>query len=157
MSNISYLETLAAFLYEIKRPLTILSCGHTYHRDCIERSIKISPSCPRPDCKKEVKLAVLKSPGNLYDNDLMDISPSLFNDSPLLRNDSQKKHSNDPLFPKVSPNKKARKLDKRNDFPKLKKLIKELSSETSQDPEIIEVGTSDFSDLYNVIVKMEGQ
>ena len=187
MSNISYLETLALnilnnispekvaesvviseqepcskcneelFLYEIKRPLTILSCGHTYHRDCIERSIKISPSCPRPDCKKEVELAVLKSPKNLNDNDLMDISPSVFNDSPLLRNNSQKKHSNDPLFLKMSPNKKARKSDKRNDSPKLKKLIEELSSKISQDPENIEVGTSDFSDLYNVIVKMEGQ
>ncbi|CAG8609180.1 4575_t:CDS:2, partial [Ambispora gerdemannii] len=25
----------------------------TYHRDCIESSIKTSPTCPRPDCKKE--------------------------------------------------------------------------------------------------------
>ncbi|CAI2186854.1 4059_t:CDS:2 [Funneliformis geosporum] len=72
------------FLYEIKRPLTILSYGHTYHLNCIERSIKISPSYPKPDCKKEVELAVLKSPGNLIDNDLMDISPSLFNDLTIL-------------------------------------------------------------------------
>ncbi|CAI2198303.1 19469_t:CDS:1, partial [Funneliformis geosporum] len=94
------------FLYEIKRPLIIFSCRHTYHHDCIESFIKISPLCLRPDCKKEVELAVLKSPENLIDNDLMDISPSLFNDSPILRNDSQKKCSNDPLFPEVSSNKK---------------------------------------------------
>src|SRR5215216_2427752 len=145
------------FLYEIKRPLTILSCGHTYHRDCIERSIKISPSCPRPDCKKEVELAVLKSPGNLNDNDLMDISPSLLNNSPILRNDSQKKRSNDPLFPEVSPNKKVKKLVNKNDSPKLKKLIEELSSETPQDQEVIESGMlqGNFFILFDVIVKME--
>ncbi|CAI2199160.1 19559_t:CDS:1, partial [Funneliformis geosporum] len=121
------------FLYEIKRPLTILSCEHTYHRDCIESSIKISPSCPRSDCKKEVELVVLKSPRNMIDNDLMDISLSLFNNSLIIRNDSQKKRSNDPLFLEVSPNKKARKLDNRNVSSKLKKTIEELSSETPQD------------------------
>ncbi|CAI2178892.1 3094_t:CDS:2 [Funneliformis geosporum] len=147
MSNISYLETLA--------PLTILSNEHTYHRDCIERSIKISLSCLRPDCKKKVKLAVLKSPENLNDNDLIDISPSLFNDSLLLRNDSQKKHSNDPLFLEVSPNKKAKKLDNRNDSPKLKKMIKELSSEMPQDQEVIKGSTGNFFILFDTIIKME--
>ncbi|CAI2181670.1 19536_t:CDS:2 [Funneliformis geosporum] len=189
MSNISYLETLALnilnniftekvaesvviseqepcskcnkelFLYEIKRPLTILSYGHTFYHDCIESSIKISSLCPRPDCKKEVELAVLKSPRNLIDNNLMDISPSLFNDSPILQNDFQKKRSNDPLFPEVSPNKKARKLDNRNVSPKLKKMIEELSSETPQDQEVIKDSMlqEDFFILFDAIVKIEEQ
>ncbi|CAI2194749.1 17203_t:CDS:2, partial [Funneliformis geosporum] len=127
------------FLYEIKNPFTILTCGHIYHRNCIESSIETSASCPRPDCKKKVEsLGKQKD-----DNDSMDISPLLSNVSPLI------------LFPD-SP-KKPKKLVNRNDSPKLKKLIEELSSETSQEPEIIEVGTSDFSDLYNAIVKIEGQ
>jgi hypothetical protein len=86
----------------------------------------------------------------------MDISPLLSNVSPLLLfPDSPKKRINESTD--KASNKKAKKLVNRNDFPKLKKLIEELSSETSQEPEIIEVGTSDFSDLYNVIVKIEGQ
>ncbi|GBB89478.1 hypothetical protein RclHR1_16180004 [Rhizophagus clarus] len=36
-------------------------------------------------------------------------------------------------------------------------LIKELSSETSQDSEVMEKGTGDFFDLYNSIINMEGQ
>ncbi|CAI2195736.1 10022_t:CDS:2, partial [Funneliformis geosporum] len=161
MSNISCLETLALnilnnvspekisdginvsdldpcslcnqelFLYEIKKPFSILTCGHIYHRNCIESSIETSLSCLRPDCKKEVELVVLKSPSNLNDNDLMDISPSLLNDSPILRNHSQKKRSNDPLFLEVSPNKK--------------------------DQEVIEgeMLQGNFFILFDVIVKME--
>ncbi|CAG8633459.1 9260_t:CDS:2 [Diversispora eburnea] len=37
------------------------------------------------------------------------------------------------------------------------KLIKELSSETSQKSEVIEVSSSDFFDLYHVIIMMEEQ
>jgi hypothetical protein len=185
MSNISCLETLALnilnnispekvaesvviseqepcskcneelFLYEIKRPLTILSCGHTFHRDCIERSIRKSPSCPRPDCKKEVELAVNNSPEKQKDdNDLMDISPSLFNDSPLFPNFSPQKKRVNESIDKVA-NKKAKKLVNRNDSPILKKLIEELSSEMPQDPEVIEGGAGNFFDLFDAIVKME--
>ncbi|CAI2163547.1 6974_t:CDS:2, partial [Funneliformis geosporum] len=114
-------------------------------------SIKISPSCPRPDCKKKVE-----SPEKQKDdNDSMDISPLLSNVSPLILfpDHSPKKRINESTD--KASNKKAKKQVNRNDPPKLKKLIEELSSETSQDPEIIEVGTSDFSDLYNAIVKME--
>ena len=39
----------------------------------------------------------------------------------------------------------------------LKKLIEELSSETSQDSEVMEEGTGDFFDLYNTIINMEGE
>ncbi|CAI2190273.1 11887_t:CDS:1 [Funneliformis geosporum] len=146
------------FLYEIKKPFTILTCGYIYHRNCIKSSIETSPSCLRPDCKKKVESAVINSSGKQKDdNDSMDISPLLSNDSPLLLfpDHSLKKYINESTD--KASNKKAKMLINRNDSPKLKKLIEELSSETSQDPEIIEVETSDFSDLYSVIVKMEGQ
>ncbi|CAG8664074.1 23120_t:CDS:2, partial [Dentiscutata erythropus] len=68
------------FLYEIKKPITLLICGHIYHRDCIETSIKKHSICPKPDCKKEVESTVDSMPGSQNINDLMDISPSLFTD-----------------------------------------------------------------------------
>src|SRR6185437_3682657 len=77
------------FLYEIKNPITILICGHIYHRDCIEKSIKKRSICPRPDCKKEIEetksrdsisSTVDATPGSQNTNDLMDISPTLYSD-----------------------------------------------------------------------------
>ncbi|CAG8578771.1 12333_t:CDS:2, partial [Ambispora gerdemannii] len=71
------------FLYEIKNPITILICGHIYHRDCIENSIKKHSICPRPDCKKEIKTMVESTPGSLYTADPMNISPdfTIFQDT----------------------------------------------------------------------------
>ncbi|CAI2186121.1 290_t:CDS:2, partial [Funneliformis geosporum] len=120
-------------------------------------SIETSPSCLRPDCKKKVESGVINSfRKQKDDNNSMNILPLLFNDSPLYFSDhSQKKRINESTD--KASNKKAKKLVNRNDSPKLKKLIEELSSETSQDPEIIEVRTGDFSDLYNAIVKIEAK
>lgn len=39
----------------------------------------------------------------------------------------------------------------------LKKLIEELSFETSQDSKVMEERTRDFIDLYNAITNIEGQ
>ena len=63
------------FLYEIKNPITIFICGHIYHRDCIENSIKKHSMCPRLYCKKEIKTMVESTPGSLYTTDPMIISP----------------------------------------------------------------------------------
>ncbi|CAI2189328.1 12636_t:CDS:2 [Funneliformis geosporum] len=50
----------------------------------IKPSIKISPSCPSSDCKKEVESAVINSSEKQKEyNNLMDISLSLYNESPL--------------------------------------------------------------------------
>ncbi|CAI2192936.1 219_t:CDS:1, partial [Funneliformis geosporum] len=144
------------FLYEIKRPLTILSCRHTYHCDYIERSIKISLSCLRPDCKKEVESAVINSSRKQKDdNDSIDISPLLFNDSLLILflDHSQKKCINESTD-NIS-NKKAKKLVNRNDSSKLRKMIEKLSSETPQDQEVIEVSTGNFFILFDAIIKVE--
>jgi len=68
------------FLFEIKNPITILVCGHIYHRDCIETFIKKRSICPKPDCKKEVESTINSMSESQNTNDLMDISPSLFTD-----------------------------------------------------------------------------
>ncbi|CAG8670564.1 22809_t:CDS:1, partial [Gigaspora rosea] len=58
------------FLYEIKQPITLLTCGHIFHRDCIESSIKISSKYPKQNCEKEIESVVDSIPGS-QDPDLM--------------------------------------------------------------------------------------
>ena len=47
--------------------------------------------CPRPDCKKEVESTVDDTPGSQNINELMDISPTLFNDSLLFSSPPKKR------------------------------------------------------------------
>ncbi|CAI2192510.1 11103_t:CDS:2 [Funneliformis geosporum] len=165
MSNISCLETLALNILNNISPEKISEGVNILELNpcslCNQElffSIETSSSCPRSDCKKKVESAVINSPGKQKDdNDLMDISPLLFNDSPLLLflDYFQKKCINKST--NKASNKKAKKLVNMNDSLTLKKLIEKLSSEMSQDPEIIEVKTGSFSNLYNVIVKIKGQ
>ncbi|PKY58768.1 hypothetical protein RhiirA4_480955 [Rhizophagus irregularis] len=56
-----------------------------------------------------------------------------------------------------SSSKKVIKAGKKKVSGTLKKLIEELSSETSQDSEVMEKGTGNFFDLYNTIINMEGE
>ncbi|GES74837.1 hypothetical protein GLOIN_2v1769762 [Rhizophagus clarus] len=70
--------------------------------------------------------------------------------------DSSKKRTNTST--EESSNKKAKKTKSEKKVSgKLKNLIEELSSETSQDSVVTEEGTGDFFDLYNSIINMEGQ
>ncbi|RHZ81178.1 hypothetical protein Glove_123g69 [Diversispora epigaea] len=121
------------FLFEIKNPITILVCGHIYHRDCIENSIKKRSICPKPDCKKEVKSTIDSMPGSQNINDLMDISPTLFKDTKIHESTSQKRTNDYILFPDKPFNKKAKKQVKKEDSPILKKLINELTTSASED------------------------
>ncbi|CAG8838955.1 15521_t:CDS:1, partial [Cetraspora pellucida] len=41
------------FLYELKKPFTILICGHIYHRSCLEDYVKDLPQCP--ECAMEIE------------------------------------------------------------------------------------------------------
>ncbi|CAG8675951.1 980_t:CDS:2 [Cetraspora pellucida] len=41
------------FLYELKKPFTILICGHIYHRSCLEDYVKNLPQCP--ECAMEIE------------------------------------------------------------------------------------------------------
>ncbi|RHZ51144.1 hypothetical protein Glove_482g18 [Diversispora epigaea] len=158
------------FLFEIKKPFTILACGHIYHRDCIETSIKKRSMCPKPDCKKEVEEAqprdyvsstVDSMPGSQNINDLMDISPTLFNDPQLYESSPQKKRASESVSVRETTTKKIKKADGRKDkdYPMLKKLIEELkssnsSSSTASQTEYI-TRPGNFTDLYDVIIKAE--
>ncbi|CAG8744171.1 18567_t:CDS:1, partial [Dentiscutata erythropus] len=147
------------FLFEIKNPITILVCGHIYHRDCIENYIKKRSICPKPDCKKEVESTINSMPGSQNTNDLMDISPSLFTD-PLFQSPS-KKRASESVSVRETTTKKIKKADGRKDkdYPMLKKLIEELkssnsSSSTASQTEYI-TRPGNFTDLYDAIIKAE--
>jgi hypothetical protein len=146
------------FLFEIKNPITILVCGHIYHRDCIETSIKKRSICPKPDCKKEVESTVDSMPGSQNINDLMDISPNLFND-PQLYSSSPKKRVSESTS--KSSSKKMKKQVRKEDSPILKKLISELSTDTSKNAEILQskfapvTNTINFLNLYQKIIESE--
>ncbi|RHZ87789.1 hypothetical protein Glove_30g95 [Diversispora epigaea] len=149
------------FLFEIKKPFTILACGHIYHRDCIETSIKKRSICPKPDCKKEVESTVDSMPGSQNINDLMDISPTLFNDPQLYESSPQKKRASESVSVRETTTKKIKKADGRKDkdYPMLKKLIEKLkssnsSSSTASQTEYI-TRPGNFTDLYDAIIKAE--
>ncbi|CAG8854814.1 9314_t:CDS:1, partial [Gigaspora margarita] len=41
------------FLYEIKKPFTILTCAHMFHCSCLEDYVKDLPQCPK--CAIEIE------------------------------------------------------------------------------------------------------
>ncbi|CAG8852723.1 36321_t:CDS:1, partial [Gigaspora margarita] len=146
------------FLYEIKKPITLLICGHLYHRDCIESSIKINSTCPKPDCNKEIESMDVSIPGS-QEIDLMEMSPTIFKSPLFSQSDISKKRINNPkLFPDKISNKKAKKPVKKESHI-LKDLIKELSTESStpQDPVTRKEKVNNFVDLYNNITHAETQ
>ncbi|CAG8489068.1 3409_t:CDS:2 [Cetraspora pellucida] len=49
------------FLYEIKKPIILLTCDHLYHHNCIESFIKISSKCLKPGCIKVIE-SIVKIP-----------------------------------------------------------------------------------------------
>ncbi|RHZ84140.1 hypothetical protein Glove_85g39 [Diversispora epigaea] len=125
------------FLFEIKNPITILVCGHIYHRDCIENYIKKRSICPKLDCKKEVESTINSIPGSQNTNDLMDISPSLFTD-PLFQSPS-KKRVNESISKSSS-----KKVKKRSICPKLD-CKKEVESTINSIP-----GSQNTNDLMDI-------
>ncbi|CAG8459020.1 4837_t:CDS:2 [Cetraspora pellucida] len=122
------------FLYEIKKPFTILACGHLYHRDSIESSIKTSSKCLRPNCMKEIESIVDSMPGsqNIY---LIEMSFIIFKSLIFTQSDTSKKHTNDPkLFPDKISNKKTKKPVKKESY-----ILKDLINELSTEPETAQV------------------
>ncbi|KAF0552455.1 hypothetical protein F8M41_021773 [Gigaspora margarita] len=147
-TNISCLETFALNILKNLSPNKIASnvnvteldpctlcnqelfliCGHIFHRNCIESSIKISSKCPKQNCKKEIESVVDIMPGS-QDLDLMIMSPTTFK-SPIItqKSDISKKCTGDYLlFPNKLSNKKTKHVKK--ELLTLKKLLKELSTE----------------------------
>ena len=158
------------FLYEIKNPITILICGHIYHRDCIENSIKKHSICPRPDCKKEVKEAksqdyvlsmVDATSGSQNTNDSMDISPALSTAYfPSLLQYSSLPEKRVSEFTSKSSSKKVKKHVSKEDSPILKKLIEELTStipENSKKAIEVNESTNNFLYHYNKIMQTESK
>ncbi|CAG8622354.1 25533_t:CDS:1 [Dentiscutata erythropus] len=149
-----FLYNQELFLYKIKKPITLLICGHIYHCDCIESFIKISPKCLKPGCMKEIE-SVVEMPGS-QDIDLMKMSPTMFKSPLFTQSDTSKKHTNDPkLFPDKPSNKKAKQIKKESLT--LKKLIEELSTEPST-PQVLvtkKENANNFVDLYNNITHAE--
>ncbi|KAF0541972.1 hypothetical protein F8M41_004955 [Gigaspora margarita] len=147
-----YIMQSRTFLYEIKQPITLLTCGHIFHRDCIKSSIKISSKCLKQNREKEIE-SVVDSMSGSQDLDLMVMSPTIFK-SPIIiqKSDTSKKHTGDYiLFSNKLSNKKTKQIKK--ELLTIKKLIKELSTEpsTPKDPVTRKENTNNFVDLYNNI------
>ncbi|KAF0517996.1 hypothetical protein F8M41_016839 [Gigaspora margarita] len=108
------------FLYEIKKPITLLICGHLYHCNCIESSIKINSTCSRSDCNKEIESIVVSMLGS-QDIDLMEMSSTIFKSPMFTQSDISKKRTNDPkLFSDKPSNKKVKKpVKKESDILKI--------------------------------------
>ncbi|CAG8824002.1 38831_t:CDS:2, partial [Gigaspora margarita] len=123
------------FLYEIKKPITLLICGHLYYCNCIESSIKINSTCPRPDCNKEIESIVVSILGS-QDIDLMEMSSTIFKS---------------PMFTQIK-----KPVKKESDI--LEDLIKELFTEPETQVLVIrKENTISFNDLYNNITNSEMQ
>ncbi|CAG8592510.1 6517_t:CDS:1 [Scutellospora calospora] len=92
-------------------------------------------------------------PGSQNINDLIDISPLLFTD-PLFPSLSKKRVSES-----ISKSSSKKVKVKNEDSSMLKKLIKELSSPSSSSTTSLQTVTSssNFIDLYNVLIKAEEQ
>ncbi|CAG8657007.1 4053_t:CDS:1 [Paraglomus occultum] len=145
------------------KAVTILSCGHIFHRICIEKELLLSrkESCPYPNCNNFVdileefsrqdsglstssiigrmeKNLTIASQGN-PDEDMVDVNDSRSENTPISEADEHSRSnnrsanlgSNKRSLEDVS-SKKAKKRIKKEDSPSLKRLITELTTETSE-------------------------
>ncbi|CAJ0757593.1 9247_t:CDS:2, partial [Entrophospora sp. SA101] len=109
-------------------PFTILACGHTYHRYCIEKKISLTDSniCPIPGCNKSVEPMVSErrfsqQSSQSSTSSIVRRMNTLIENSPNL---SSKKRASDST--EKSSSKKAKKQVKYEDSRILKRLIQEL-------------------------------
>jgi hypothetical protein len=142
------------FLRLIKKPFTILSCGHIFHRACLEKNITNDIEiCPVHSCSKpfefelqDVELREIAS----YSTQNMSIDGSLENYSRQKNNNNQSQS-------------KKRKLVDRDKSSKLKQLIKELTTNIPS-PNLSDstsmsamIDTHNFLKLYHEITKAESK
>ncbi|CAG8658890.1 3892_t:CDS:2, partial [Paraglomus brasilianum] len=117
-----------------------------------------------PDCKKEIESTVDATPGSQNINDLMDISPTLFNE-PLFYSSPPKKRVAESAS--KSSSKKVKQASKQ-DSPTLQRLIKELTTPTQKIASIssntiilqsnvseIDKDSVNFRELYDKITNAE--
>ncbi|CAG8827866.1 6076_t:CDS:2, partial [Gigaspora margarita] len=153
------------FLYEIKKPFTILTCGHIFHRNCLEHYAKDLSQCPK--CAIEIE-PIVNTPST---TDLMQISPQLVSgqsqdtiiSEAMVFRVSNPDLSSLPLYPEymkqaqkrsgedTTKNKLFSKKPKQNkekgdkkDSNTIRKLIVELSSNNTEQT------TSDTNNSYPV-------
>ncbi|CAG8845618.1 502_t:CDS:1 [Gigaspora margarita] len=165
------------FLYKIKKPFTILTCAHMFHRSCLEDYVKNLPQCPK--CAIEVEpidysksssqenqtlsipnpmqispqMTSTQSRNTITPNTTLIFNPTLFPDN---TKQVQKRPSKDTTKDKSS-NKKPKQTKKESHV--LNELIKELSTEpeTPQTPVTRKENANNFLDLYNNITYAENQ
>ncbi|CAG8619354.1 9297_t:CDS:2 [Dentiscutata erythropus] len=141
------------FLYELKKPFTILICGHIYHRSCLEDYVKDLPQCP--ECAMEIesidyaRYYGISGPSSQdraqNTSDPMQISPQMTSSqnqntvtpytslifNPTLSYDPTTYPNYVDLTKNKEPRSKKRLRDEsaKKEPPNLKKLIDELSTE----------------------------
>ncbi|CAG8645977.1 2829_t:CDS:10, partial [Dentiscutata erythropus] len=170
------------FLYEIKKPFTILTCAHIFHRSCLEDYVKDLPQCPK--CGIEVEPIDYSESSSILVP--MQISPQMrssqsentvtsdtihsLNLLPFPDNtkQSQKRPSEDTTKNKLSSKKSKQNKEKgdKKDSNIIKKLITELKSNTSEQNKITSyqvIATEDdpqpidFLNLYTKITSAESE
>jgi hypothetical protein len=161
------------------KAITILSCGHIFHRSCIEKQLLyIKPSiCPYPDCGKNVDVIVdpnsnrrgsqaSQSSGtsaisNLIGEKFVLNSPVILEDPmegvEALSTAQGKRTSDFPESTRQSSSKKQKTSTDDGESPTLKRLIKELktpsSASTDTQPPIANPGS--LTELYEAIITAE--
>ncbi|CAI2194225.1 10660_t:CDS:2, partial [Funneliformis geosporum] len=115
------------------KALTILSCGHIFHRSCIEKQLlHTKPStCPFTDCGKTVD--IIMDPNSIRRGSQASSHSS--GTSALTNLIGEKFVLNSPAIPEEG----------RQSVP------------MDVDPDVMEEGTGGFFDLYNTIINMEEQ
>jgi hypothetical protein len=169
------------------KEFTMVSCGCLFHQKCLEEYLltrakeKSIITCPNWECARDIETFI--SPDLFKDttNSSVDFGGQTSMDvdaDVLLTNElgmldeevqilGQKKRPREVnrgnetgaslASTEKSSCKKAKKTGGKKESDKLKKFIEELSSETSQSPEVMEEGAGSFFDLYNAIINTEGQ
>ncbi|CAJ0847205.1 14447_t:CDS:1 [Entrophospora sp. SA101] len=164
--------------------ITILECGHVFHRICIEKYllITIPNKCPSPNCDKDVEIfeefsrrdstssgvssviarmdkeLQVNSTGNSQDNERMDIEYESEDEN----NTSQTQASTQERSrkrPRGDTSSKKTKT-KKGESSMLIKLIEELKTPSSSSNEIAPQSATtpgNFAELYNAIINAEGR
>ncbi|CAG8789543.1 14290_t:CDS:1, partial [Cetraspora pellucida] len=89
------------FLYKIKKPFTILTCAHVFHRSCLEDYVKDLLQCPK--CAIEVEPIDYSEP-SLQENQtqstsvLRQISPKMVSDRNTITQNTTSTLISDPIL-----------------------------------------------------------
>ncbi|RGB29281.1 hypothetical protein C1646_766763 [Rhizophagus diaphanus] len=132
------------------KALTILSCGHIFHRLCIEKQLFYTkPSiCPYPDCGKNVDIIVDPNSPVIPEDPMEGVEAS---------STTQKRSSGLSESTRQSSSKKQKTTTNDGDSPTLKRLIKELKipSSASTDIQPLIANPGSLTELYEAIITAE--